>query len=153
MKHWDERRKFWSAESIFLIYAKLFPYAISDSESQTPLLRFFLRVGGSVNRLKNVPSTSLHAHLVCNWDHHASILLLGTEWPYIKLLSLEKGSRELLRPEKPSDTCHVCILCTQIGTSNTCSTPHRLHTVHKIFCYKAGSLFEIPTASHKILLL
>ena len=30
----------------FLIYAKLFPYTISDSESQTPPLRFFLRGGG-----------------------------------------------------------------------------------------------------------
>ena len=35
----------------FLIYAKLFPYTISDSESQTPLLRFFLRGGRSVHRL------------------------------------------------------------------------------------------------------
>ena len=33
--------------TIFLIYAKLFPYTISNSESQTPLLRFLLR-GGDV---------------------------------------------------------------------------------------------------------
>ena len=48
MKH--ERQNFWSAETIF-IYVKLFPYTISDGDSQMPLLQFFLRGGGSVHRL------------------------------------------------------------------------------------------------------
>ena len=34
------------SENYFLTFAKLFPYTISDSESQTPLLRFLLRGGG-----------------------------------------------------------------------------------------------------------
>ena len=47
-RHFDTRitRKFWLAETTFFIYAKLFPYTISNSESQTPLLRFLLRGGG-----------------------------------------------------------------------------------------------------------
>ena len=53
MKH--EPREFWSAESIFLIYAKLFPYTISDrespGESHAPLLRFLLEEVGSTHRL------------------------------------------------------------------------------------------------------
>ena len=54
MKH--EPQKFGSAETFFfVIYAKLFLYTISDSESQTPLLQFFWRGGGgggvSVHRL------------------------------------------------------------------------------------------------------
>ena len=45
MKH--EPQKFGSAETFFfVIYAKLFLYTISDSESQTPLLQFFWRGGG-----------------------------------------------------------------------------------------------------------
>ena len=45
MKH--EPRKFgWRKLLLFLIYAKLLPYTISDGESQTPLLRFLLRGGG-----------------------------------------------------------------------------------------------------------
>ena len=35
----------------FLIYAKLFPYTISEGESQTSFLPVFLRGGGSVHRL------------------------------------------------------------------------------------------------------
>ena len=50
MKH--EPWKFWSAETIFLIYAKLFPYKITNGESQTPLVRFLLSGGGSVHRLE-----------------------------------------------------------------------------------------------------
>ena len=38
-------------QKLFFIYVKLFPYTISDGESQTPLLQFFLRGGGSVHRL------------------------------------------------------------------------------------------------------
>ena len=59
MKH--EPRKFWSAETIFLIYAKLFPYKITNGESQTPLVRFLLRGGGSVHRLE------LQGHVL---NHH-----------------------------------------------------------------------------------
>ena len=51
MKH--EPQNFWSAETIFYFNVKLFPYTISDGESQTPLLWFFLRGGGSVHRLDN----------------------------------------------------------------------------------------------------
>ena len=51
MKH--EPQNFWSAETIFYFNLKLFPYAISDGESQMPLLWFFLRGGGSVHRLDN----------------------------------------------------------------------------------------------------
>ena len=36
---------------LFFIYVKLFPYMISDGESQMPLLQFLLRGGGSVHRL------------------------------------------------------------------------------------------------------
>ena len=49
MKH--ELRKFWLADFFFLIYAKLFPYTISDGESQTSFLPVFLRGVGSVHRL------------------------------------------------------------------------------------------------------
>ena len=49
MKH--ELRKFCLADFFFLIYAKLFPYTISDGESQTFFLPVFLRGGGSVHRL------------------------------------------------------------------------------------------------------
>ena len=38
-------------QKLFFIYVKLFPYTISDGESQMPLLQFFLRGGGSVHRL------------------------------------------------------------------------------------------------------
>ena len=51
MKH--ELRKFCLADFFFLIYAKLFPYTISDGESQTSFLPVFLRGGGSVHRLLN----------------------------------------------------------------------------------------------------
>ena len=51
MKH--EPQNFWSAETIFYFNVKVFPYTISDGESQTPLLWFFLRGGGSVHRLDN----------------------------------------------------------------------------------------------------
>ena len=75
--------------------------------------------------------------LLRNCDHHASIPWLDTERPYIKLLSLEKESLITgIGTEKPLDTCNVSILCTQIGTNNTCSTLHCLHTAHKIFFYK-----------------
>ena len=50
MKH--EPQKFWSAETIFFIYAKLFPYKITNGESQTPLVRVLLRGGGSVHGLE-----------------------------------------------------------------------------------------------------
>ena len=49
MKH--ELRKFCRRIFFFLIYAKLFPYTISDGESQTSFLPVFLRGGGSVHRL------------------------------------------------------------------------------------------------------
>ena len=39
-------------QKLFFINVKLFPYMISDGESQTPL-RFFLRGGGSVHRLES----------------------------------------------------------------------------------------------------
>ena len=46
-----ELRKFCRRIFFFLIYAKLFPYTISDGESQTSFLPVFLREGGSVHRL------------------------------------------------------------------------------------------------------
>ena len=49
----NEPQNFWSAETFFFIYVKLFPYTISDGESQMPVLQFFLRGGGSVHRLES----------------------------------------------------------------------------------------------------
>ena len=49
MKH--EPQYFWWPETVFIFYVKLFPYTISDGESQTLLLQFFLRGGGSIHRL------------------------------------------------------------------------------------------------------
>ena len=50
MKH--EPRKFWLAETFFLIYAKLFHNTISNGESQTSLSDFFfLRKGAAVHGL------------------------------------------------------------------------------------------------------
>ena len=55
--------------------------------------------------------SSIHhfAHLVRSWHHHASILWLDTERPYIKLLSLENESRELLRRNRwiPARKCFL----------------------------------------------
>ena len=49
MKH--EPWKFWSAETIFSIYAKLFPYMISDNDHRRPFSDFTKGRGWSVHRL------------------------------------------------------------------------------------------------------
>lgn len=92
--------------------------------------------------------SSIHhfAHLVRSWHHHTSILWLDTERPYIKLLSLENESRELLRRNR------------WIPATKVFSVPksgRTIRAVHptKYFASKAGSLFEIPTSSYTILLL
>ena len=67
MKH--EPRKFgWRKLLLFLIYAKLLPYTISDGESQTPLLRFLLRGGGgSAHRIGLYKMRMACLRTICNW--------------------------------------------------------------------------------------
>ena len=48
---WNMSHRIFGRPKLFFIYVKLFPYTISDGESQTTLLWFFLRGGGSVHRL------------------------------------------------------------------------------------------------------
>ena len=54
MRH--EPRKFWLAETIFLIYTKLFHYTISNGESQTG--------GGCTRAIPGLMSFFNHAHII-----------------------------------------------------------------------------------------
>ena len=99
-------------QKLFFIYVKLFPYMISDGESQMPLLQFLLRGGGSVYRLDSDKS-----QYFAITEHNCFIILI-----LLNVYILGKQSDlSFSRKEKSmvSFTYEQNIICSQTPEPNT----------------------------------
>ena len=110
MKH--EPQNF-GRQKLFFIYVKLFPYMISDGESQMPLLQFLLRGGGSVDR----PDSDKSQYFAITEFNNCFIILI-----LINVYILGKQSHlSFSRKEKSvvSFTYEQNIICSQTPEPNT----------------------------------
>ena len=118
MKH--EPQYFWWAETVFYLCKILFPCTISDGESQTPLLQFFLRGGGSVHRLDSdqsryfaitefnncliiwSPCIASGSNAICHFHVRRKVwFLLCMSTYYLQSNTKAKRSRTTLRMSRP----------------------------------------------------